>query len=60
MKKPIVSPITIATQTMPINSTMLSVPSPASTPPMITANSPGAMKPSAAAVSAAARNATSR
>ena len=45
---------------MPIRSWIESVPSPASTPPKMIVNSPGATKPRNAAVSAIAMKATSR
>ena len=45
---------------MPISSWIESVPSPASTPPKMIVNSPGATKPRNAAVSAIAMKATSR
>jgi hypothetical protein len=57
---PIESPITIEIQTIPMRSQIESVPSPARTPPKMIVNSPGAMNPRKAAVSAIAMNATSR
>ena len=58
--KPIESPITHEAHTIPISSWIESVPSPARTPPKMIVNSPGAMKPMNAAVSAIAMKATSR
>ena len=58
--KPIASPITHDTHVIPISSWIESVPCPARTPPRMIVNSPGATKPTKAAVSAIAMKATSR